>query len=157
MAESPVRFGDLAQIELDKMPKKRRKRALSHPHGLRVTTRVETVSDDELLEWFTPDLSNPDVLIPRTKEKYPRYRLPVRTIKFNGWYGDEETEEVGMLEEPITVDILGVRRRTKEKGPAPSWKVRDLGPLGTSQPENEAYFVARIGTRFIGEVREEEK
>lgn len=155
MAETPVKFGDIAQIELDKMPKKRRKRALSHPHGLGMTARVESIEDDEFIEWFRPDLRHEGVLVPINETKLPRYTLPIGTIKFSGWYGDAETEELGRIEERITVDLLGVKRPLDEKGPAPSWKVRDLSPLGESQPEEKPYVVARIGKRFIGEPREE--
>lgn len=154
MGDARLEFGNPADIAYARANSRQRDRTLRQPHGFEFGQHIPIVTDEELERWFSPDPDNPQVLtVPNRENRLPQYTLPVGAIMFNGWYGDEGTEEIGIIDEPTAVRILGVKRPPKEKGPAPSWRVRNDFPLGQEAP---AYYVARVGKRFVGQPRSAE-
>lgn len=95
------------------------------------------------------------VNFPEPKAIPQRYELQPGTIKYSGWFGSSYTTEIGIVETQTLIDELGVRRPKKgDKGPAPSWHVKETFPLG--EDSNPDYYVTRVGTRWIGQPKKTE-
>jgi hypothetical protein len=155
MGDGKLEFGNPTDIAYLKSNKSQRDKVLARPEGFsRHSERVPELSDKEFEKLFG-DLSpaterDNDVSLQKESGEYPQFVLPPDTIRYNDWYGNPDTEELDRVDKKITVDLLGVKRPQKEKGPAPSWKVQETRVLN-GELIKTVYFVGRRGKYFIGE------
>lgn len=154
-----VKFGDPGSIAFSRASKKEKARILSRPEGYsRYKQNIPELSDEDFKTLFGELSPEPtgkieEISLLSEDKPIPQYTLPNGTIRLNGWYGDSETEEIGRVEaeDGIVVDILGVRRPQKDKGPAPSWKVQETRVGKDGKLIKQIYYVGRRGKQFIGE------
>lgn len=155
MADVKLRFGDRGDIAFTRTGKEKRDRLLSHSHGFE-STRLQTpaLSQEDFDKIFgslepVGEDEKAEVVLQRENGSYPQYEISPRVIMLSGWYGEPDTQELGRVGKWTRVDILGVRRPQGERGPAPSWKVREVAE--TEFETGRGFYIGKRGKYFIGE------
>lgn len=156
MGEDRPEFGNPKDIAWANATKSQREAMRNSAHGHHGFSSSESTLNPKELELMFEDLTpvNNDaekkISLQKEDETYPQFTLPIGTIKYSGWYGHEGTEVVGEIQgKKTTVEVLSVERPEKDKGPAPSWRVRETAVNEDGKIIKNEYFVGRRGRDFI--------